>query len=216
MILQQPWLDLESRDALDTLGAARILAPNVRHRSKVVPATLGRRRRSHAQVRAHALGTAHREADDHRPTAPMTWMERLRRVFAIDLSACPHCGGRLRVIADVTRPDVILRIKRPSHGGRHTACREPAGAARTRPEPGLADRSLTPDGPRGLQARPEELQLPHRRCRMCAFCRGRRQPATRAAPTVRASAQFPRSRCSLHTPAQPMAGGLSCLSSDRS
>ena len=40
----------------------------------------------------------------------MTWMERLRRVFAIDLSACPHYGGRLRVIADVTRPDVIQRI----------------------------------------------------------------------------------------------------------
>ena len=40
----------------------------------------------------------------------MTWMERLRRVFAIDLSVCPHCGGRLRVIADVTRPDVIQRI----------------------------------------------------------------------------------------------------------
>ena len=33
------------------------------------------------------------------PTAPLTWMERLRRVFAIDLSLCPHCGGRLRVIA---------------------------------------------------------------------------------------------------------------------
>ena len=76
-----------------------ILAPNARHRSKVVPATPGRRRRSHAQVRAHALGKAHREADHHRPTAPMTWMERLRRVFAIDLSVCPHCGGRLRVMA---------------------------------------------------------------------------------------------------------------------
>ena len=40
----------------------------------------------------------------------MTWLERLRRVFEIDLSVCPHCGGRLRVIADVTRPDVIQRI----------------------------------------------------------------------------------------------------------
>ncbi len=37
-------------------------------------------------------------------------MERLRRVFAIDLSLCPDCGGRLRVIADVTRPDVINKI----------------------------------------------------------------------------------------------------------
>jgi hypothetical protein len=41
---------------------------------------------------------------------PMTWMERLRRVFAIDLSICPDCGGRLRVIADVTRPDAIREI----------------------------------------------------------------------------------------------------------
>jgi len=31
----------------------------------------------------------------------MTWMERLRRVFAIDLSICPDCGGRPHVIADV-------------------------------------------------------------------------------------------------------------------
>jgi hypothetical protein len=37
-------------------------------------------------------------------------MERLRRVFAIDLSICPDCGGRLRVTADVTRPDVIRKI----------------------------------------------------------------------------------------------------------
>jgi hypothetical protein len=40
----------------------------------------------------------------------MNWMERLRRVFAIDLSICPDCGGRLRVIADVTHPDVIKKI----------------------------------------------------------------------------------------------------------
>jgi len=33
-----------------------------------------------------------------------------RRVFAIDLSICPDCGGRLRVIADVTRPDIIEKI----------------------------------------------------------------------------------------------------------
>jgi hypothetical protein len=32
------------------------------------------------------------------------------RTDAIDLSICPDCGGRLRVIADDTRPDVIQRI----------------------------------------------------------------------------------------------------------
>ena len=74
----------------------------------------GRKRRSHSQARAQALGKTQSEGDQHPPTAPMTWMERLRRVFAIDLcgarSLCPLCGGRLRVIADVTRPDVIQRI----------------------------------------------------------------------------------------------------------
>jgi len=34
----------------------------------------------------------------------------LRRLCAIDLSICPDCGGRLRVIADVTRPDIIEKI----------------------------------------------------------------------------------------------------------
>jgi hypothetical protein len=49
----------------------------------------------------------------------MTWMERLRRVFAIDLSICADCGGRLRVIADVTRPDIIQKIL--EHVARHQA-----------------------------------------------------------------------------------------------
>mgnify|MGYP005865934077 CR=1 FL=1 len=29
----------------------------------------------------------------------LTWAQRLKRVFGIDISQCPHCGGRLRVIA---------------------------------------------------------------------------------------------------------------------
>jgi len=33
------------------------------------------------------------------PTAPLTWGERLKRVFDIDISVCRLCGGTLRVIA---------------------------------------------------------------------------------------------------------------------
>jgi hypothetical protein len=29
----------------------------------------------------------------------MTWAQRLKRVFAIDIKTCPVCGGNLRVIA---------------------------------------------------------------------------------------------------------------------
>ena len=58
-----------------------IEAPSARHRSKVVPATPSRKRNSHAQARAQALDKRRREGDQRPPTAPMTWMERLRRVF---------------------------------------------------------------------------------------------------------------------------------------
>jgi hypothetical protein len=88
-----------------------ILAPNAKHRSAVVPSSSKRtrRRRTPAHPRVQVLGTD-RQDDPAAPTAPMSWMERLRRVFAIDLSICPDCGGRLRVIADVTRPDIIEKI----------------------------------------------------------------------------------------------------------
>ena len=40
----------------------------------------------------------------------MTWMQRLRRVFDINLSLCPRCGGALRVLAVITNPRVIAYI----------------------------------------------------------------------------------------------------------
>jgi len=40
-------------------------------------------------------------------TTPMSWMARLERVFAIDLSKCRHCGGELEVIGVITDPGVI-------------------------------------------------------------------------------------------------------------
>ena len=38
-------------------------------------------------------------------------MQFALRTAAIDLSICPDCGSRLRVIADVTRPDIIEKIR---------------------------------------------------------------------------------------------------------
>jgi hypothetical protein len=72
-----------------------ILAPNAKHRSAVVltPSQQNRRRRTRAHAPMSALGGA-RQIDPAAPTAPMTWMERLGRVFAIDLSICPDCGGQ--------------------------------------------------------------------------------------------------------------------------
>ena len=37
-------------------------------------------------------------------------MQRLKRVFAIDIEICPDCGGTLRVIACIEEPALIARI----------------------------------------------------------------------------------------------------------
>jgi hypothetical protein len=42
--------------------------------------------------------------------APLTWAQRLKRVFNIDITLCPLCGGSMRVIADITDPDIIQKI----------------------------------------------------------------------------------------------------------
>ncbi len=69
------------------------------------------RRCRHEHDRSSPLGNDDEQADNgHPPKAPLTWAERLRRVFGIEITVCPHCGGRLRVIGDVTDPEVIDQI----------------------------------------------------------------------------------------------------------
>ena len=54
------------------------------------------------------------------PTAPSNsvrsrssrsiWAELLRRVFAVDVLSCPHCGGPRRLIAQLTDPVVVHKV----------------------------------------------------------------------------------------------------------
>ena len=69
-----------------------VFAPNCKHRESVVP-----KRKPGAEK-------------PDTPLAPMSWMQRLQRVFAIDIATCPKCGGKLRVIACIEDPDVIATI----------------------------------------------------------------------------------------------------------
>lgn len=86
-----------------------VLAPNARMRKHVVP----RRPKT----------TTDGKQDHHEPKqrpdlsqirdpliAPLTWAQRLKRVFKIDITLCPRCGGTLRVIADITDPVIIQKI----------------------------------------------------------------------------------------------------------
>ncbi|HEY5647201.1 MAG TPA: transposase [Pseudomonadales bacterium] len=69
-----------------------VFAPNCRHRESVVP----------------KRKTTEEKTDI--PLAPMTWIQRLKRMFSIDIETCPKCGGRLRVIACIEDPDVVATI----------------------------------------------------------------------------------------------------------
>jgi hypothetical protein len=40
----------------------------------------------------------------------LTWMQRLKRVFAIDIEVCRRCGGRLKVVACIEAPELIEHI----------------------------------------------------------------------------------------------------------
>lgn len=40
----------------------------------------------------------------------MTWAERLKRVFNIEVSTCVHCGGTLRIVASIEEPIAIRAI----------------------------------------------------------------------------------------------------------
>ena len=40
----------------------------------------------------------------------MSWARRLKRVFGIEIEQCARCGGRLKVIASIEKPELIERI----------------------------------------------------------------------------------------------------------
>lgn len=69
-----------------------VFAPNFKHRHKIVP------RQPRGKV------------DSDKPLAPMSWAQRLKRVFQIDIETCPECGGKLRVIACIEDPLLIRQI----------------------------------------------------------------------------------------------------------
>jgi len=51
--------------------------------------------------------TAERPVSKH---VALSWAQRLKRVFAIDIEHCRRCGGKLRVIASIEDPALIERI----------------------------------------------------------------------------------------------------------
>ena len=75
-----------------------VFAPNSRYRAQITPAGRGRQRKANPD----------RPAPEKRQA--MTWAQRLKRVFWIDIATCEHCGGTVRIIACIQDPVVIETI----------------------------------------------------------------------------------------------------------
>ncbi len=63
----------------------------------------------------------------------MTWAQRLKRVFNIDIETCSKCGGAVRVIAAIEDPVVIDKIL--THLEKKAASAEPVVLAQSRAPP---------------------------------------------------------------------------------
>jgi len=80
-----------------------VFAPNSPHRAWVTKA--GRGRGANRKVSD--------EGEEDTPAtrrAAMTWAQRLKRVFRIDVESCQACGGAVKIIASIEDPVVIGKI----------------------------------------------------------------------------------------------------------
>ena len=80
-----------------------VLAPNSKHRINVTPAKRGK---GSAQ-KGSSTNSQESSAESQKS---LTWAERLKRVFKIDVSVCSRCGGDVKIIACIEDPDVINKI----------------------------------------------------------------------------------------------------------
>jgi hypothetical protein len=82
-----------------------VFAPHSKLRAAVTPARRG--------VGGKGQGADPAE-EAHKPLTPrhvaMTWAQRLKRVFGIEISTCARCGGKLAVIASIEEPELIAKI----------------------------------------------------------------------------------------------------------
>ena len=109
-----------------------VFAPNSQHRARVTPGKRGKGDKRRSEHGTEEYTPAERRAS-------MSWAQRLKRVFGIDIKTCRSCGGAVRIIACIEDPVVIKKILThldeqvgSTHAPRLPRCRAP-------PQAGLFD-----------------------------------------------------------------------------
>ena len=79
-----------------------VFAPSSKYRSEITPQSKRKRQRmKETAIKKHTPTQKHRS---------MTWAQRLKRVFGIDIETCHQCGGVVRIIASIENPLVVAKI----------------------------------------------------------------------------------------------------------
>jgi hypothetical protein len=89
-----------------------VFAPNARIRKLIVPT---KRKKTKSKLDQNERKSMAKTESADELITPLNWAQRrsrepLKRVFNIDISVCPLCGGTMRVIADIIGPDTIQKI----------------------------------------------------------------------------------------------------------
>ncbi len=79
-----------------------VFAPISKHRALITPAGRGKGRNTTTTNETHRTPAEHHTA--------MTWAQRLKRVFNIDIETCQACAGPMKIIACIEDPIVIRKI----------------------------------------------------------------------------------------------------------
>ena len=78
-----------------------VFAPNSKYRAQVTPARRGKVKK---------IQSLDEDQTPAERRVAMTWAQRLKRVFDIDIENCSECGGDIRIIACIEDPEVIRKI----------------------------------------------------------------------------------------------------------
>ena len=75
-----------------------VFAPHFKHRKLVVP-----KLEKSKEIEDKTLTPVQQ-------SSRMTWAQRLKRVFNIDIETCPECSGKVKLIASIEDPQLLKKI----------------------------------------------------------------------------------------------------------
>ena len=80
-----------------------VLAPNAAGRAHIVPGPC----EDGGDDATEAPTSDEAQEQPAQPAYRLSWARLLTRVFLIDVTVCPHCGGKMKIIAALTEPAAI-------------------------------------------------------------------------------------------------------------